>query len=80
MDAVKELTAIYRPERIVNITIIIFCAIIFIVCLIASLIRGDIGPVEAIPMFGSGGGIAALQGRLWHMFDKSQHILSGSEQ
>ncbi|MFT5997340.1 MAG: hypothetical protein ACJAU4_001861 [Glaciecola sp.] len=78
MEVVKQLTDTFKPERIVNIAIIILCAITFFICLIFSLIRGDIGYAESLPMLGSSGTIAFLLGRLMHMFDRSASLLEAT--
>lgn len=78
MKVVKELTETFRPERIVNISIIVLCAITFFICLISGIIRGEIGSAEALPMLGSSGTIAFLLGRLMHMFDRSANLLEAS--
>ena len=73
--AVKEVTALFRVERVVYICIIAVCLLILLGSVVAALVRGQIGYVELTPMFASGGAVAFLTGRLIHMWNRTMSLL-----
>ena len=73
--AVKEVTALFRVERIVYVCIIAVCLLIFLLSVIFALMRGQIGYLELTPMFSSGGAVAFMTGRLIHMWNRTMSLL-----
>jgi len=76
--AVKEFTNTFKVERIVYVSITVVCLLILLASVAAALLRGKMGLVEVTPMFGSGGAVAFLSGRLIHMWNRSMDVISGA--
>ncbi len=53
IEAVKEITSLFKLERFVYIGIIIICLCVLIICIVISLIKGAIGVIEVSSMMGS---------------------------
>ena len=75
VQAVKEITSLFRFERYVYLSIIGVCALILIATILIAVKRGVIGPVEITSMFGSGGGLTVMTGRLLHMWNRAISLL-----
>jgi hypothetical protein len=73
--AAKQVTEIFKVERIVYVSIIAVCLVILLTSVVMALVRGKMGYVELTPMFGSGGGVAYLSGRLLHMWNRTMNLL-----
>ncbi len=78
IEAVKEITSLFKLERFVYIGIIIICLCVLIICIVISLIKGEIGVIEVSSMMGSGGTITIMTGRLLHMWNKTMQFLENS--
>ena len=78
LAAAKTIAEYYKVERFVYISIIVVCLIILLVSIGFSLVRQTIGPTELTPMFGSGGSIAFLTGRLLHMWNRTMSSVLGA--
>ena len=75
VQAIKEITSLFRFERYVYLGIIGVCLLILVVAIMIAAKRGEIGPVELTSMFGSGGGITIMTGRLLHMWNRAIGLL-----
>jgi hypothetical protein len=75
VQAVKEITSLFRFERFVYLGIVGICLLIFVVAIFIATKRGEIGPVELTSIFGSGGGITVMTGRLLHMWNRAIALL-----
>lgn len=73
--AVRELTVLFRAERFVYIGIIVVCTTILLASIGFALFRNALGPVEISTMFGSGGAISVMTGRLIHMWNRAMSLL-----
>ncbi len=73
--AVKEVTALFKVERVVYICIIVVCLLILLGSVAVGLIRGEMGYAEVTSIFGSGGTVALLCGRLIHMWNRTMSLL-----
>jgi hypothetical protein len=73
--AVKEVTKLFKVERLVYVSIIVVCLLILLGSVVAGLVRGKMGYAELTPMFGSGGAVAFLCGRLIHMWNRTMSLL-----
>ena len=73
--AAKAVTELFKVERFVYICIIVVCLLILLGSVATALFRGKIGYVELTPMFGSGGAVAFLSGRLIHMWNRTMNLL-----
>jgi len=75
VKAVKDITSLFRLERFVYLSIIVSCLLILLISITVALIKGQIGAPEITTMFGSGGVITVMTGRLLHMWDKAIKLL-----
>ena len=75
VQAIKEITSLFRFERYVYLGIIAVCLLILVVAIVMAGKRGEIGPVELTSMFGSGGVMTVMTGRLLHMWNRSIALL-----
>lgn len=80
VQAVKEITSLFRLERYVYIGIIIICLFILLLSTAIALINREIGPPELTSMFGSGGAITFMTGRLLHMWNRAIKLLDKSDE
>lgn len=75
VQAIKEITSLFRFERYVYLGIIGVCLLILVLTIFLAVKRGEIGAVELTSMFGSGGGITVMTGRLLHMWNRAIGLL-----
>ena len=75
VQAVKEITSLFRFERYVYLGIIAVCLVILVVSIGFAVKQGGFTALELSTMFGSGGGITVMTGRLLHMWDRSMALL-----
>jgi hypothetical protein len=77
LDEIKKLMAIFRPERIVYITVTMVAVIVLIGCAIYLIARQQY-PM-GIALFAPTGGIMYSSGRLLKMWNDVVRILYGKE-
>lgn len=78
IEAVEKITSLYKLERYLYIGIIVICLFVLIICIVVSLIKGEIGVIEVSSMMGSGGTITVMTGRLLHMWDRTIQLLDNT--
>ena len=79
IQAVKEITALFRVERLVYVTSIIVCLIILLISVTIALIKNEFSSGELTSMFGSGGVITFMTGRLLHMWNRAINLLDNPD-
>lgn len=75
VGAVKEITALFRLERIMYVCGMVVFVLILLGSVVTALFRGKIGYAELTPMIGSSGGLTFVLGRLIHMWDRAVDLL-----
>ncbi|MDT0636020.1 hypothetical protein [Spectribacter hydrogenoxidans] len=75
VQAVREVTSLFRVERFVYLAIIVVCLLVLIVLVVMAAQRGEMRTAEIVPMFGSGGVISVMTGRLLHMWNRAVDLL-----
>ena len=78
VKAVENLTTLFRVERFVYVGIIIVCLIILLLSVGLALLGGKekiSNQAFITSMFGSGGVITTLTGRLLHMWNKAMELM-----
>lgn len=78
VKAVKEITSLFRLERFVYLSIIVVCLLILLISASVALIKGKIGATGISTIFGSGGAITVMTGRLLHMWNRAMKLLNES--
>ena len=78
VEAIQSLTAMFRFERFIYMGIILLCLLILIITVAMALFGGE----ESISnsafittMFGSGGIITSMTGRLLHMWNRAIDLM-----
>lgn len=80
IQAIKEITSLFRLERFVYLTSIVVCLLILLIGVVSSLIKGSMGSAEITSIFGSGGAITIMTGRLLHMWNRAINLLDKSDE
>lgn len=68
LNAVKELTALFKIERMVYLGITVISLIMLIGSALSLMLKGEAGGIELSMLFGSSGLITYTAGRLLHMW------------
>lgn len=80
VQALKDITSMFRLERMVYISAIVICLFVLLISFAATLTnKGESGSsAEISTMFGSGGAATVMTGRLLHMWNRAINILEQS--
>jgi len=71
LEMVKELTNLFKFERMVYLSVTIISLIMLLIAIASLLIKGKASSVELTLMFGSSGLITYTASRLLHMWDQA---------
>ena len=80
VEAVKQITALFNFERVVYVSIVVFCLLILLGSVVAALVRGKMGAVELNLMLGSGGGVAFMTSQLIRMWNRAMSVLGAPKE
>jgi hypothetical protein len=70
LEAIERVTALFRAERFVYLAFAIVAFILLIVCIVLSLVRGDMAVSQVIEM-GTTGAVAYTSGRVIVMWNRA---------
>ena len=75
VDAIRELLAIFRVERIVYLSVTIISLVMLLTSAGYMMVQGDAGIVAVSGLFGSAGAITYTAGRLLRMWSQAIQVL-----
>ncbi|MCH7963162.1 MAG: hypothetical protein IH852_04400 [Bacteroidetes bacterium] len=79
IEAVKELTEIFKVERMVYLGVTIIALLMLLGSALSLIIKGEIGIAELGLLFGSSGMITYSTGRLLFMWNEALKLLYSSK-
>lgn len=79
MNAVERLTALFKLERLVHLTVTSVALLMLLLSTGVMLYKGTAGPAELAGLFGSSGLISYSAGRLLFMWNQALRLLAGEE-
>jgi hypothetical protein len=77
MDAVERLTAFFKLERMVHLTVTSISLMALLLSAAILLCNGKAGTPEIVGLFGSSGLISYSAGRLLYMWNQALRLLAG---